>query len=110
MAVVSSKEALQTMSDGIIGSGIKYIMFPLHLLRFCIFGTSSGTVGSENKQRETRKEMSTDKKEKAEDKGKKEMERDGKGATDSETSTRRKEDRPKEDRPKEDCLKEERKS
>lgn len=29
------------ISGGIIENGIKYIMFPLHLLRFCIFGTTS---------------------------------------------------------------------
>ncbi|CAL7946593.1 unnamed protein product [Xylocopa violacea] len=42
-----SIEDLHSMSGGIIENGIKYIMFPLHLLRFCIFGTSFlGSVDS----------------------------------------------------------------
>ncbi|XP_076658193.1 uncharacterized protein LOC143362160 isoform X2 [Halictus rubicundus] len=37
---MTSTELLHSISGGLIESGIKYIMFPLHLLRFCIFGTS----------------------------------------------------------------------
>ncbi|KAG7201547.1 hypothetical protein KM043_004297 [Ampulex compressa] len=37
---------LDSKSNGIIQSGIKYIMFPLHLLRFCIFGTSTASVSN----------------------------------------------------------------
>ncbi|XP_015432832.1 PREDICTED: dentin sialophosphoprotein-like [Dufourea novaeangliae] len=47
IATVTSTEVLHPTSGGIIGNGIKYIMFPLHLLRFCIFGTSSESKESE---------------------------------------------------------------
>ncbi|XP_076635731.1 uncharacterized protein LOC143348895 [Colletes latitarsis] len=47
IVTMPSIEVLHSISGGIIENGIKYIMFPLHLLRFCIFGTISGAIDSE---------------------------------------------------------------
>ncbi|XP_043256775.1 pre-mRNA-splicing factor CWC22 homolog [Colletes gigas] len=61
---VPSIEALHSISGGIIESGIKYIMFPLHLLRFCIFGMAAGSVDSEKRgeARPAKKDETRDKK------------------------------------------------
>ncbi|XP_054006052.1 protein starmaker-like isoform X1 [Hylaeus anthracinus] len=92
IVTMPSAEVIETISSGIIGSGIKYIMFPLHLLRFCIFGTSSGSVESE-KSREPGLSTSDNKKvESQEDeKLKKREERSTKER--EESSTKRREER-----------------
>lgn len=81
----SSIEILRSTSDGIIGSGIKYIMFPLHLLRFCIFGTTSGFIASD-KGKEVRQAKINDETCETEEKGK---DRDERNVRNSETSSRR---------------------
>ncbi|KZC10932.1 hypothetical protein WN55_01632, partial [Dufourea novaeangliae] len=58
IATVTSTEVLHPTSGGIIGNGIKYIMFPLHLLRFCIFGTSSESKDSNDKSSEESRKIS----------------------------------------------------
>ncbi|KOC68109.1 hypothetical protein WH47_03267, partial [Habropoda laboriosa] len=63
---VPRMKALNTVSGGIIENGIKYIMLPLHLLRFCIFGTSSSESGER-----------TETKQQTESRDKKQEKRDG---------------------------------
>ncbi|XP_076279277.1 uncharacterized protein LOC143208613 isoform X2 [Lasioglossum baleicum] len=65
---MTSTELLHPISGGIIKSGIQYIMFPLHFLRFCLFGTNSiseklavcevgkGSKNSESSGKKTNKE------------------------------------------------------
>lgn len=78
--MMPSIEVLHSMSGGIIESGIKYILFPLHLLRFCIFGTSTKSIDSEKLAE------STSKKDTAEKEEKKTKEREEKKRTPHETS------------------------
>ncbi|CAK9805681.1 hypothetical protein ANTQUA_LOCUS4522 [Anthophora quadrimaculata] len=64
---MSSMETLNTISGGIIENGIKYIMLPLHLLRFCIFGTSASASRAVPKERaETRRTKSCENKQEIE--------------------------------------------
>ncbi|XP_076751518.1 uncharacterized protein LOC143423818 [Xylocopa sonorina] len=56
-----SIEDLHSMSGGIIENGIKYIMFPLHLLRFCIFGTSFTESADSKANTEAERTKSRDK-------------------------------------------------
>ncbi|KAK2587105.1 hypothetical protein KPH14_002871 [Odynerus spinipes] len=51
-------------SSGIIENGMKYIMFPLHLLRFCIFGTSTLSIDDDKSNHQKRIEPSEEKKNK----------------------------------------------
>ncbi|CAK9799650.1 hypothetical protein ANTPLA_LOCUS2046 [Anthophora plagiata] len=65
---VPSMETSNTVSGGIIENGIKYIMLPLHLLRFCIFGTSaSASKAVPKEQAETRRTESCENKQKIRD-------------------------------------------
>ncbi|XP_012151652.1 uncharacterized protein LOC100878941 isoform X2 [Megachile rotundata] len=78
--MMPSIEVLHSMSGGIIESGIKYILFPLHLLRFCIFGTSTKSIDSDKLTE------SSSKKDTAEKEEKKTKEREEKKHTQHETS------------------------
>ncbi|XP_031847577.1 uncharacterized protein LOC116433540 isoform X2 [Nomia melanderi] len=87
--IMTSSDSLHSISGGIIESGIKYIMFPLHLLRFCLFGINSvsGKLTAPKKDQEAT-DSTTNSKEK-ETKEKKTSDKEDKYAKDDGTTDRR---------------------
>ncbi|XP_034173093.2 uncharacterized protein LOC117601009 [Osmia lignaria lignaria] len=92
--MMPSIEVLHSMSGGIIESGIKYILFPLHLLRFCIFGTSTKPIASEKPAEPSRKRDEAEKEEKkVKEREEKKTPREATSIKSSEKSGRSKSDR-----------------